>query len=495
MKKTLLATLLACSLQNSRAGDDFACEAPATWFPHTTTPAPDFHNPDANSEGECGFYRWAWQTFLYLTQPVEGGQPRFLTFKTPAELFVSKSKTPAETLDLAKKGQLSSLERFTTPIRSMEISRGHTLRLAPRLEKQKGANIGGNSILQADALGALVDQNGHAVYYGMHVNERFVQFCVDEKFTDASNLAIVGDDKPFPTGSIELKSSWKIVEKGESEDGFYVTDATLPSLVAGEGGAVTVDASKPISARVALVGLHVVGVVEGHPEFVWATFEHRKNAPYLNGAPMGDDGPKAANGDFVVSPFDKTFYKAQSKAKECNVPNAKTNIPANRLRFDGDPAGQKLLPHTQVFRQFQFGGEQDPAEIRDLNDSVHAQLNQSSVWKSYGLVGALWLEHPGTDFKSGQDFDATAEQLVDAGHPPFSKEFEDGMDAFFGGEYRLSNSTMETFTQPQKHCFSCHSTEKEKNAPAGFLPFPARKVGVSHILREAYKDNPRPVGP
>ena len=32
----------------------------------------------------------------------------------------------------------------------------------------------------------------------------------------------------------------------------------------------------------AMVGLHVVGSVKGHPEMVWATFEHIDNAPQNN---------------------------------------------------------------------------------------------------------------------------------------------------------------------------------------------------------------------
>ena len=45
------------------------------------------------------------------------------------------------------------------------------------------------------------------------------------------------------------------------------------------GGAVVIDRTKAESVTVALIGLHVVGVVEDHPEFVWATFEHEDNAP------------------------------------------------------------------------------------------------------------------------------------------------------------------------------------------------------------------------
>jgi hypothetical protein len=54
-----------------------------------------------------------------------------------------------------------------------------------------------------------------------------------------------------------------------------------------------------------------------------------------------------------------------------------------------------------------------------------------------------------------------------------------------GGEKKLSNTTMETFTQGAKvNCFTCHKTTGENMGPTQV--FPPKRIGVSHILTNAY---------
>ena len=57
------------------------CLAPASWFPHAQTPAPQeganspFANPSTTSN--CDFHLWSWQKFLWLTQEPTPGRARF----------------------------------------------------------------------------------------------------------------------------------------------------------------------------------------------------------------------------------------------------------------------------------------------------------------------------------------------------------------------------------------------------------------------------------
>ena len=56
-----------------------------------------------------------------------------------------------------------------------------------------------------------------------------------------------------------------------------------------------------------------------------------------------------------------------------------------------------------------------------------------------------------------------------------------------GGEKALSNVTMETFTQENQRCFSCHRTKREFDPDtSSSLFFPPKLIGVSHILTNAY---------
>src|SRR6516165_6954780 len=64
------------------------CKAPQEWFKASgTDPVPvDF--AIADNGDECAFYKWAWQSFLWLSQ-TDSGEPtqRFILFKTPNDLF------------------------------------------------------------------------------------------------------------------------------------------------------------------------------------------------------------------------------------------------------------------------------------------------------------------------------------------------------------------------------------------------------------------------
>jgi hypothetical protein len=93
-----------------------------------------------------------------------------------------------------------------------------------------------------------------------------------------------------------------------------------------------------------------------------------------------------------------------------------------------------------------------------------------AVWKNYSLTGAVWLNNPAY-FREGADF---------------AKEDEgDPTKLILGGERKLSNSTMETFTQSSKvNCFTCHRTFGE--SLNGMQVFPPKRIGVSHILTNDY---------
>jgi hypothetical protein len=218
------------------------------------------------------------------------------------------------------------------------------------------------------------------------------------------------------------------------------------------GDTIDVDMTNQEEVTVALVGLHVVGRLEGHQEFVWSTFEHLKNAPDL---PAGTPHDSAS----PVSSTAFTFYRAGKAAKDCN----KQDLTSLSLNV----AAQKLSPITDVFRQFPFGGGDaaDTDNSKSLNDSVHAQLEATSVWKNYRLVGGTWF--------------ASGDSLVPGLTPQQTSNL-----AVAG--IQLSNSTMETFSQNplgamRSNCFSCHAS---RNVPT----LGAKNLNISHILRQGLID-------
>jgi hypothetical protein len=411
------------------------CSAPSSWFPHATITEPDFHEPSSN----CEFHQWAWHEFLWLTRPGNGGRIPLLNLPTEDSLF-SPGRAPA-------------------PLESAEMQNrmnNQKLRLTPRVAKSEDSTpISG--IHQAGRRGILVDTDGQPVYYASFVSKEYYEFVRANQLYLKPNYVAASATLNFPKKAVELKSAWKVVPSGDSVPNFYTTKALVPVLKCSSGGptcsgsAIVVDMTQTKEVTVALVGLHVVGVVEGHPEFVWSTFEHIGNAPDL---PVGVDPTSMT----VVSNSTSTFYKAGTAAVDCNRLNSVT--------VQLDETTKKLSPVTNVFRQFAFGGGDatDTGNIQALNQSVHNQLAADSVWKNYMLVGGVWFMD-GTNLQPGKN----GSQL----------------QPFVAGSVQLSNSTMETFTQqPQSspagnrsNCFSCHATSRSGSIPA-------KNLNISHILKQ-----------
>lgn len=396
-----------------------ACPAPATWFPET--PEPDFTTIPENF---CDFHRLAWQSFLWLTADVGDGRLRFETFPTAQDA-----------IDGRRPGAGNA-----------------TLRLSPRIGK-RGAPL--DEVTQANENGIVVDQNGRAVYYSQQLNDQMLQEIVGNRWNDPAVLNEIDPRTEFALGDIELKTAWKIVEDGEDTSGFIVRDALVGKLI-NVHGTIQIDSKNPIPARVALVGMHVVFVVQGHPEFIWATFEHNNNAP---------DFTAGRTPTQPVSNEDWTFYKAGTPAIECNQINAST------LTLDEET--QRLHPKTQVCRQYPYGMPAGAANqlnlitITTLNESVWSQLPEDSVIRHYFEVGAVWQA-----FNSLQ----------------VNSDLQDDMT----GSVLLANSVIETFNQAiasQNNCFSCHNTLMFSPDDPDVPPLQGTNLNLSHIILEAYEEN------
>jgi len=155
---------------------------------------------------------------------------------------------------------------------------------------------------QADfsALEAQTAANGSMVYYATMVNDVYAYFLTGVKdgaittstpnqfpTTNADLNSIVAfamahgkPNPPFPDPNalaIEVKSSW-VVAAGLPNLSTYVTmTATIPTYNQSNPNLWTPTGQQTV--QLALVGMHVVGSTAGHPEMVWATFEHVSNTP------------------------------------------------------------------------------------------------------------------------------------------------------------------------------------------------------------------------
>lgn len=433
---TLLSLIMVTILLSFSANaydKEKVCKADPTWFPHSSTPRPD--DSAFQSVSNCVFHQWSWQMFLWLTQEVNG-EPRFLSFDTPQSL-----------LGMGGRG------------------------LMPRRTKHANA-LSFDEYLQAGTDGILVDHNGKAVYYSQYVNPTFADFIKgidaqgnysksnDFRFPqNVLNMAKTDPKTKFPIygtkGSIELKAAWRVVAEGEDASDFFTMKTELSKLINTDNG-IEVSRTESYTATVALVGFHIGGIVNGHPEMIWATFEQKDNSPRVK-ADTGLNDP--------VSSKNYTFYDANTKLKNCNINPAKDGLVL-------DQGTQTFTPITQVCLRYPFGNthgvkKSNTDNIKTMNTSVHAHLNKSEVWKNYHEVGAIWFEK--------------TNNLV----PGLTLANDNRLT----GSLKLSNSTIETFTQQtsaMNNCFRCHNTAQQFPPKMSLDPLPATNLNISHAFQNIF---------
>lgn len=437
-----------------------ACAAPPNWWDGQGL-QPPFENPETAQAPltDCAFQQWSWTAFVHWMQTdPRTGKPLFLSLTTPDELAVRAGLKKGRAVP---KG-LTMEARFAKPLPKAVLAE---IRAA-----NSGGKVKAGSINQA-AGGALVAQNGRALYYTTHMNKEYADFASQYLGNNYNNAP---DDLDFPVGSTVLKASWRVLEDGEDRAGLYTTQANVQVLdVDAEGALVVADPIRYRKETMALVGVHVVGRVNEHPEFIWATFESNLNSPNL---PLG----MSPQSSLPVSDRDWLFYKAGTAASASNISNQHDSAgggpPGLVTPYTIDVDTQVITPVTNVFRMFAYGGAKDsPAspgtdrvrDIEEVNVDFTARIaaghpRVKPVFANYRLIGSVWIDTAKTPLKPGLDLRTSSV-----------------------GSIYLANSTLETFFQnSQFNCFTCHNTSPNKNG------YPDKNIAISHIISGSLPDLP-----
>jgi len=422
-------------------------------------------NSANNGPDVCNFYQWGAQMFLWLTSEAGNGQ---WVFDSPAFYDVSPSVNSKRTL-IPNTGTINTFA----------------------LRADKPEDIG--EVGQAGGSGVLLSQQESLVYYGIHVNEVYGYFLTGQKDgglpssttfpKNAGDLAAIQAyvSSNFPgveladpqTLTIELKTSWVDAKTVPDPDQYILIEAQVPA--SDKTADLWTLKSEPEMKTLALVGMHVVGTVQDHPEFVWATFEHVLNAPdgdysYTNTAGQTVNQPYNSAGEFLFM----ASGGSQSDANiECMHADGKTIVPTLTNNQPNCAAG--IVPSNTV-RSNPWGSAagsssaaQSAAVIKNntlllsINNSVLGQLSAvDDVRKNYVQVGGLWTTTPAL----GSD-------------APIPNQTGD-QTANMRGSLNLANATMETYHQQGSdalNCFDCH--QLPKGATNSFGAFE-----LSHIYSE-----------
>jgi hypothetical protein len=447
-----------------------SCPASVEWLP--TTPPLQMFKPLPHPETECPFYRGAWQNFLIATQPDATGEPALLRYPTIDVVFDSAKPLPAQRALLG-------------------------------------------DIRQAGQRHILIDQNGNSIYYGIHVNQAYADFIAAHGLRTKDAIQNADRALFFPPGVVELKSAWQIVDDSTATDDFITATATVATLKA-QNNQIVEDRNTPRTVKVRLLALHVAFTLPGHPEFIWATFEHTSGTPDSSAtdgkrdvAPIhpkdvnpDPSDPSDLNDQTVISDRDFLLYKRGTTAQAANQAIAEADLQL-------DEATQKFPgQQTSIFRMFPASKSNTTtpdAAITSLNRNVEALFSQATSQGildaadkrgHYRLVGAQWMDKPqyfAVDMPIQND-----ESSPFAGEPGFLKDLQDnGSDSDYSilaGEDRLSSTAIESFTQAPDsfpNCFTCHNTQAvtANGVPVnrdgnGVRLLDPKLLNVSHVLSQ-----------
>ncbi|MDR3418087.1 MAG: hypothetical protein P4L83_18085 [Nevskia sp.] len=312
---------------------------------------------------------------------------------------------------------------------------------------------------QAGGGGVLMAQNGSLVYYAMQVNDVYAYFTTGAKDggitptptqfpttqTDLTKIVNFAQQKgktfPDPNAlAVEVKSAW--IEASGLDTSKYITmKAVIPTYDTSNPAEWKPNGSK--EATLVMMGMHVVGSTAGHPEMIWATFEHEGNTPLATYSYNSTGNPSLKT--VQASTAGNWLFAATNSAAPFNVERMDVSQDPPNIKAE---SGQTIGPsNTQRLSAWGDAGGTGSAskntEVISINNSVLGQLAAGDVRKNYQFVGATW-----TIF----------------GAPPSGSNQV--------GTNLMSNSTLETYQQPS-NCFDCHVG----NPPNGLNP-----DGISHIF-------------
>jgi hypothetical protein len=393
----------------------------------------------STSANDCEFNQWSWEAFVWANAPIDG-TPRFLTWQVPDDLIANTSEVP--------RTSLLRLDAHMKPVHAAA-----------------DANNQDSAIVEADG-SMLIGPNGYPVYASIHMTPNYFDTVKRNLIATGAYESNPNQDDYFNVGDAIVKATWYRLADGEAAPaGAYTTKAEVPVLqnnCTGANCAVVPSGTYEV-ATVALVGMHVVGYVENHPEFLWATFEHKLNAPMLADNSFTFDPDVSDVGNY-------TFYKAGTPYSQQAL-LVETNTTPATVSFDA--ATGKFSPATNIVQMNRTGGDTQPggpaniAAINAASQKEAANFPNNSPMQNYALIGTAWFL-PNSYVTSNANWASLNQSNAI-------------------GAISLMNSTAETFLQSAKgqqgnNCFACHSATSfsyQGIQPKALKP---RRIAISHLV-------------
>ena len=279
----------------------------------------------------------------------------------------------------------------------------------PSCRSDAAAVIATDMILQSNGM-PLIDRDLNYVVFDTRMNSRTEQYIVANGLDTAQgqrHFQQAGKVVDFPRGhyrdvpartggelgAIALKTSWRIIDAGASDEAgaYYTVDALIavPAAMSETGEALC------IRTRIGLIGLHIMHRTHSGNggDWIWSTFEHVNAAPIADNSldPNNILGELFTDGCLADSVESRRYVLFNPDCKGCP-----TNTTAHaRWKWFED------APHA---RGHAVRGEFGTQAVRcwkifestaHVNTFWHARL-RDTVWSNYQLISTQWRGSPGS---------------------------------------------------------------------------------------------------
>jgi hypothetical protein len=293
--------------------------------------------------------------------------------------------------------------------------------------------------------GPLIDQDGHYAIFEILMNREMFGYIMAHHLNTKVGQARADNDDllvDFPVGqnldtkqnvsatlgAFMLKVSWKILSPAEVQSGTFHIMHALVLMPPGVPGA-----NRPcLKETLGLVGFHAVHKTLHRPQWIWTTFEHKKNVP-----DMSDVAAHKLDGPY-------NFFSVSCK-DHCPMVNAIpprpwAPDPTLGLQFRKDNSFK-----SQIVRQVALTDA-----TQNMNKIFHSLLPPDSVWQNYILVSTQW--------PSGVECTSLHSKSAPDPKTDFAKQPD--MTCSPAPTF-LANSTLETYSQgntplASSSCIACH---------------------------------------
>jgi hypothetical protein len=333
--------------------------------------------------------QFAWSTFLSINKddPNNSGT-EWENYKEAFDIFLPEAKAPTPWGEPS-----NSMGVPCETIKSGKKVLRTTSKVHPIISETNQA-VGG----------VLIDRNSNIVHYEVYMNQPMFDYVLENQFYNA--LTQAGSKIDFPTGSMELKASWRILDETVDDISRYHTSKVIiyipnDAQIREQGclpSAVQNKMKVCSEELVGLVGLHIVYKTPSNPNFTWMTFEQIDNVD-----------SSEVDGKVIPASFrnkNKVIAGCPDNSRQCDCPAQET---------------------SQITRQIPI-----PDWVSKVNTSVQDSLRKAnSIWANYELVGIQW-----------------AKDDTRIGNPILTN---------------LGNTSMETFNQTASSCIGCHAFARSSN--------------------------------